>query len=257
MRIRAMFIDMDGTLLRSSNEISQRNTEAINRLVNQGVKVFLATGRHFEIADPYHHQLGLKTPMICLNGASIHDGITKRVAQMNPVVLDEAHFHRVTNEISCKVIVHTIDGPYCNKMCKEANIWAKESHAPPKYIGNLRNADYRNVLKYTVKTGCYGSHMSYLFRDEAGVIDWKDGFELVALGVSKWSGIKKLIRAFGINPEETVAIGDGPNDVQMLRHAGIGVAMANGAPEVIAAADYVTGHHENDGVAEFIERYLI
>ncbi|WP_010531412.1 Cof-type HAD-IIB family hydrolase [Lentibacillus jeotgali] len=257
MSIRAMFIDMDGTLLTSLNEISQRNAEAINRLNNQGVKVFLATGRQYEITAPYHRLLGLKTPMICLNGASIHEGFTGRVAQMKPVVLDEAHFHRVTSELPCNVIVHTTDGLYCSRMCKEVDVWTKESHIPPKYIGDLRDADYRRALKYTVKTGRHGSHMSHLFRNEADVIDWRDGFEIVAPGISKWSGIQSLIKALGINPEETAAIGDGPNDIQMLRNAGISAAMANAAPEVKAAADHVSSHHEEDGLAEFIERYLV
>ncbi|MGP4106783.1 HAD family hydrolase [Virgibacillus sp. L01] len=257
MNIRALFIDMDGTLLTSSNEISQRNAETINRLTNQGVKVFLATGRQYEITAPYHSLLGLKAPMICLNGASIHDGFTGRVAQMNPVVLDEAHFHRVTNEIPCNIIVHTTDGLYCNKTCKEVDEWTREGKVPPRYIGDLRHVDYRNVLKYSVRTGSHGSHMSHLFSDAADVIDWKDGFEIVAPGVSKWAAIQVLIRAFGINPEETATIGDGPNDIQMLRYAGISAAMANADQEVKAAADVTTGHHEQDGLAEFIEKYLV
>jgi HAD superfamily hydrolase (TIGR01484 family) len=69
MNVRAIFIDMDGTLLKSSNYISRRNREAIYRLINQGVKVFLATGRHYEVTVPYHKEIGLRTPMICLNGA--------------------------------------------------------------------------------------------------------------------------------------------------------------------------------------------
>ncbi|QKY70692.1 HAD family hydrolase [Lentibacillus sp. CBA3610] len=257
MSIRALFIDMDGTLLTSSNEVSKRNAEAITRLINQGTKVFLATGRHYEITVPYHSLLGLKTPMICLNGASIYEGFTGRIAQMNPVTLDEANFHRVTNENACDVIVHTADGLYCNRVRKEIDVWTKESRIPPKYIGDLRNADYRNVLKYNVRTGRHGSHLSHLFRDEADVIDWQDGFEIMAPGISKWAGIQVLIRAFGINPEETAAIGDGPNDIQMLRNAGISAAMANAGPEVKMAADVVTGHHEQDGLAEFIERYLV
>ncbi|HLS08789.1 HAD family hydrolase [Lentibacillus sp.] len=257
MSIRALFIDMDGTLLTSSNEISQRNAEAINRVINQGVKVFLATGRQYEITAPYHSLLGLKAPMICLNGASIHDGLTGRIVQMNPVVLDEEYFHHITNENQYNVIVHTADGFYCNKTCKEVDEWTREGEVPPRYIGDLRHADYRNALKYNVKTGRHGSYLSHFFSNEADVIDWKDGFEIVAPGVSKWAAIQVLIRAFGINPEETAAIGDGPNDIQMLRNAGFSAAMANAGQEVKSAADIITGHHELDGLAEFIERYLV
>ncbi|MBB6449907.1 hypothetical protein HNR44_001885 [Geomicrobium halophilum] len=257
MNIRALFIDMDGTLLTSSNEISKRNVKAINRLKTQGVKVFLATGRQYEITTPYHRMLSLMAPMICLNGAAIHDGFTGRVIRMNPVVLDEAHFHRVTNEASCNVIVHSTDGLYCKRTSKEVDEWTREGKVPPRYIGDLRHADYRSVLKYNVRTGSHGSHMSHLFSNSADVIDWENGFEIVAPGVSKWAAIEVLIRAFGIKPEETAAIGDGPNDIQMLHHAGISAAMGNAGYEVKTAADVTTGHHEEDGLAEFIEKYLV
>lgn len=73
MNVRAIFIDMDGTLLTASNCISRRSKQAIYGLINQGIKVFLATGRHYEVTAPYHKEIGLRTPMICLNGAAIHD----------------------------------------------------------------------------------------------------------------------------------------------------------------------------------------
>ncbi|MBV7506456.1 HAD family hydrolase [Bacillus sp. sid0103] len=157
MNVRAIFIDMDGTLLKASNNISRRNMEAIYRLINQGVKVFLATGRHYEVS---------------------------------------------------------------------------------------------------VRTGTPSHELSALFKKEADIINWNDGFELVAPNVSKWSAIKSLLREFRISPNEVVAIGDGPNDIEMLRHVGTGVAMGNASEEVKLAADFVTEHHENDGLAEFIERYL-
>jgi hydroxymethylpyrimidine pyrophosphatase-like HAD family hydrolase len=96
-----------------------------------------------------------------------------------------------------------------------------------------------------------------LFKTEAGVIDWNDGFELVAPDVSKWSAIKGLLDQFQISPSEVAAIGDGPNDIDMLRYVGMGVAMENASEKVKAASNFVTGHHENDGVAEFIERFLL
>lgn len=257
MRTRALFIDMDGTLLRLSNDISQRNAEAVAKLVNQGVKVFLATGRQYEITAPYHRYLGLKTPMICLNGASIYDGFTGRMAHMNPVTLDEEQFYHVTNENACNVMVHTAEGLYCNWKNSEVETWTGESTISPKYVGDLRDADYSDVLKYSVRTGQHGSTLSHIFRDTADVIDWQDGFEIVAQGVSKWAGIEELISKFGIYPEETAAIGDGPNDIQMLKNAGISAAMANAEDEVKAAADMVTGHHEQDGLADFIESHLL
>jgi Cof subfamily protein (haloacid dehalogenase superfamily) len=257
MNVRAIFIDMDGTLLKTSNTISHRNMEAIHRLMNQGVKVFLATGRHYEVTAPYHKEIGLRTPMICLNGAAIHGAETGKAIQMKTVHLNEERFHYLTAEKPYNVIIHTTNGIYCKETNEEIDYWTKVGQIPPRYIGDLRQANYQDVLKYSVRTGEPSPEMSALFSKEAEVVNWNDGFELLAPHVSKWSAIKSLLRAYRISPNEAVAIGDGPNDIEMLRHVGTGVAMRNASDEVKAAADFVTGHHENDGLAEFIERYLL
>ncbi|WP_042454108.1 Cof-type HAD-IIB family hydrolase [Neobacillus dielmonensis] len=257
MRVQAIFIDMDGTLLKTSNQISSRNKVAINRLIDHGVEVFLATGRHYEVTTPYHKELGLRTPMICLNGAVIHDAETGKVIQKTTVRLNEERFHDFTAKNPCNVIIHTADGVYCQETNEEIDYWTKVGNIPPRYIGDLRQADYQGVLKYSVRTGAPCPEFSAMFKQEADVINWKDGFELVAPNVSKWSAIKSLLRTYRIHPNEVVTIGDGPNDIEMLRHAGTGVAMGNASLVVKNAADFVTGHHENDGLAEFIERYLL
>ncbi|USK69158.1 HAD family hydrolase [Peribacillus asahii] len=257
MNVRAIFIDMDGTLLKASNYISRRNMEAIYRLINQGVKVFLATGRHYEVTAPYHKEIGLRTPMICLNGAAIHAAETGRVMQMRTVRLNEERFHHLTAESPYNVIIHTANGLYCKETNEEIDYWTKVGQIPPRYIGDLRQANYHDVLKYSVRTGAPSPELTALFKKEAEVIDWNDGFEIVAPNVSKWSAIKSLLTEFGISPNEVVAIGDGPNDIEMLRHVGIGAAMGNASEKVKESADIVTGHHENDGLAEFIERYLL
>ncbi|GAA0492563.1 Cof-type HAD-IIB family hydrolase [Salinibacillus aidingensis] len=256
MNVRAIFIDMDGTLLNSSNIISRRNRVAINRLINQGVKVFLATGRHYEITAPYHKEMGLRTPMICLNGAAIHDAETGKAVKTHTLQVNEERFHQLTAENAYNVLIHTANGLYCKNTDKEVDHWTKVGQMPPRYIGDLRHANYQDVLKYSVKTGAPSPELSALFKEEAKVINWSDGFEMVAPNVSKWSGIKSILDLLRIHPHEVAAIGDGPNDIEMLRHVGIGAAMANAGEEVKATADFVTGHHEDDGLAEFIERYL-
>ncbi|MGV3263577.1 HAD family hydrolase [Cytobacillus pseudoceanisediminis] len=257
MNMRAVFIDMDGTLLKASNCISRRNMEAIYRLIDQGVMVFLATGRHYEVTAPYHKEIGLQTPMICLNGASIHDAETGKATQIKTVRLNEERFHHLTAESPCNVMIHTSTGLYCKETNEEIDYWTKVGQIPPQYIGDLRQAAYKDVLKYSVRTGSPSQEISALFKTEAAVIDWNDGFELVAPDVSKWAAIKSLLNELGISPNEVAAIGDGPNDIEMLRHAGTGVAMGNAGKLVKDAADFVAGHHENDGLAEFIERYLL
>lgn len=80
--------------------------------------------------------------------------------------------------------------------------------------------------------------------------------EAFAAGVNKWTGIRRLCDAWGIDPQRTVAIGDEVNDVDMLRNAGLGVAMGNARPEVQSAARVVTASNEECGVAQLVERVL-
>ena len=80
--------------------------------------------------------------------------------------------------------------------------------------------------------------------------------EVNAEGINKGEALLWVAERLGIRREETLAFGDGANDVELLRTAGIGAAMSNGVPEVLAAADIKAGNNDEDGVACTIRRYL-
>ncbi|MDE6215102.1 HAD hydrolase family protein, partial [Bacteroides sp.] len=87
---------------------------------------------------------------------------------------------------------------------------------------------------------------------------WHPAFvDMTATGNTKQKGIDQIIRHFGIHLEETMAFGDGGNDISMLQHAGIGVAMGNAKEDVKAAADYVTTSVDEDGIANALKRFGI
>eukprot|EP00246_Nothoceros_aenigmaticus_P011025 TRINITY_DN2829_c0_g2_i1.p1 TRINITY_DN2829_c0_g2~~TRINITY_DN2829_c0_g2_i1.p1 ORF type:complete len:221 (-),score=32.41 TRINITY_DN2829_c0_g2_i1:181-843(-) len=81
--------------------------------------------------------------------------------------------------------------------------------------------------------------------------------EILPPNTSKGGGVKQLLEHLGIGTEEVMAVGDGENDKEMLELAGLGVAMANGAPPTLAIADAHVGSNDEDGVAEAIERFLL
>ena len=83
----------------------------------------------------------------------------------------------------------------------------------------------------------------------------ENNIEVNALGVNKGIGLLKLGELLGIKREEIMACGDGMNDLEMIREAGLGVAMANAVQEVKDAADFVTDSNEKDGVAKAIEMF--
>ena len=81
--------------------------------------------------------------------------------------------------------------------------------------------------------------------------------ELVPTGASKWGGLEAVLADLGIPHSDLVAVGDGGNDLEMIVGAGVGVAMGNAVPEVLAAADAVVAGHGDGGVAEAIERFVL
>ena len=85
---------------------------------------------------------------------------------------------------------------------------------------------------------------------------WHPAFaDITAIGNTKQRGIDEMIRRFGIRREETMAFGDGGNDISMLRHVGIGVAMGNAAPDVRSHADYVTSTVDEDGIVNAVRHF--
>ena len=77
------------------------------------------------------------------------------------------------------------------------------------------------------------------------------------LGIDKAASLDMLLSQLGIKREETIAVGDGYNDLSMIRYAGLGVAMANAAREVQDAADYITYSNQEDGVAHVVEKFIL
>ncbi|NJP39292.1 HAD family hydrolase [Alkalicoccus luteus] len=257
MRIRAVFLDMDGTLLNNEETISLKMRHVIEELKRAGIYVFLATGRHLDITLPHHRSLGLKTPMICLNGAAVYDWFSLDPLQMkymhSPWELHEA----VVRSGARNIMVHAEEGLYCLEQDEIVQAWVNEGGKYPVYTGPLHTVKPENILKYSVRSADFITLPKKLYSRTADLIRWQDGFELVRKEISKWSAIEYLLYQYGISKEEAIAFGDGPNDIDMLCRAGTGVAMGNAIPELKKAADFVTGTNAEDGAADFLVRHVL
>lgn len=252
--IKAIVLDLDGTLLKKDGTVSKHIKKSLFNIMESGIKVFLATGRPVSTSVPIHQELGLETPLICLNGALVFDRKAKKVLDYSPIPLNHVTTtkSKVINS-AVAMICQTYRANY-----EVINLIGKkiERNWPVEKPKGFPIID-EPVLKLKI-----------LFKDRESteliyrelepllqVSNWGSWFEVTAKNVSKWESIKKQLEYFNINENEVMAFGDGMNDLELLSNAGVGVVMENASPIVKEHANYSTLSNEEDGIAFFLNKF--
>ena len=274
---RMLSSDIDGTILNSQGKLIKENIEAVKRLIDKGIIVSLCTGRNISRAVPIAKKLGIKAPIVCIDGILLYDTQLKR--PVNDMVMD---FNTAVNiiEIGKKYGVFTEVsngfGYYKHIPNKEFIKYDFNNHHTPtgyikSYLGGVRYLNSYEMLKgvpgniYQVTIGCDKSvacHIADEIRSLAiegvDVRDslWPNYVFVNKSGADKSRGIDILCRMYDINPENVVAIGDDMNDIGMFKFCGMGVPMKNAAENIQKAADYVTDTNDNGGFAKACEQFF-
>jgi Cof subfamily protein (haloacid dehalogenase superfamily) len=259
---RLVATDLDGTVVRSDGTISDRTVDALARVEAAGAVLVLVTGRPPRWMPPIVERLGHKGLAICANGAVVYDLHTMQVVR-----------HASMSAEAAAEVVEALrrDVP--------GIAFAVEHHESgfahePSYVPRWDSSDPKSVRP--VEALVAGGVVKLLARHEEMDADTllatahrsvrglgtlthssSDGLlEISATGVSKATGLAQLADEHGISAAEVVAFGDMPNDLPMLSWAGLGVAVANAHPEVLAVADEVTARNDEDGVAQVLDRWF-
>lgn len=242
-KYRLLALDLDGTLLNDHSEVSETNAAWVKHAVDAGVTVCVSTGRGFVGALPIVDQLGLNTPMITVNGGEIW---TKPHA-----------LHRRTLLEADKVMkLHALAEQY------DIWFWAYT----PEDIYNKERWAGDTIARNWLKFGFY-SKDTVILREILKEIHTWDGLEITnsspfnieinPANVTKATALMEVCRMLDYDMSEVVAVGDSLNDIAAIRAAGFGVAMGNAQAEVKAAADFVTGSNQENGVAQVIQNYVL
>lgn len=263
--------DLDGTLVGSDDHISPRTKSAIRRARQQGAQITIATGRRPMATIPSALALGIDLPVICYNGGLMVDVETRRSLHSNTLDphLARRAIHIIQgHEITALLYRHTATPP-------DILYQADPSHpAVARYIERekeniLRVPDLPEACDSEIlRILCFGDDESIgratetlseaVSPQEAWVLTTVHRglrhLEIYPSTVSKGRALARLARTLGVPMSRVMAFGDGPNDVDFLQTAGIGVAMANAVPETLAAADIITASQEEDGVAMVLEQ---
>jgi len=272
MTYRLVALDLDGTLLDSQLQIRPETLTALSRLRAQGIQAMIVTGRHHVAAYPYWRQLGLDLPAICCNGAYLYDFAGGRPLAGDPLTREEARQllamsrqHAVYTMIYDRdsMTYETVDR-HLRKMLNWATTLTPDVRPRIDKTESFEHLVENTQIIWKFISG--GDDMPAM-RAFAADVEQRLGLscvwssdtrlDITHAGNSKGRRLADWIAGQGIAPAEVIAFGDHYNDIEMLRMAGIGVAMGNGQADVQACADWVTGSNDSSGIADALQRFVL
>lgn len=265
MNYRLLAMDLDDTILPHQGNISERSKAAIRRAQENGVMVTLASGRTFEAVSHFARELGIALPVITHQGGLVKDIRTGQVLyeDLFPVELMR-EVVRLCRAHDWHLNIYIGDETFMEKGGREFELYTAVSRKAHRPVADLMAILDRNPTKFIVvsatpeRTDCMASLLKAALGDRVSILRSHPLLiEGVMPTVSKGRALSVLAAYLGVSQEETAAIGDNENDIDMLRWAGLGLAMGNAAPEVRAAANCVLPPIWEDGAAYGIERYIL
>lgn len=252
--IKAAFFDVDGTLLsHKTKQVPPSARDAIAKLRAAGIQCVVATGRQIREMQKLPVNDIPFDGYITLNGQLILDK-NREVLHGTPLrgkALD--YLLKLFRENVIPALLVEVEDVYLNFEDERVRIVqeAISSAVPP--LGTYSGNDIYQVCAYLAEGD---EKVLAPIADECVMTRWNlGGMDIIAKGGGKVTGIKQYLQTNGILPEETIAFGDGENDMDMLQFAGIGVAMGNAWENVKQCADYVTADIDDDGIEKALKHF--
>lgn len=254
--IKAIFFDIDGTLASfKTHRISDSTRKSIEMIRNKGIKVFIATGRHLSVINNLDNMEfdGYMT----LNGCYCLQGTDKVIFKKSIEQTDVNSFIdylQQKREFPCLFVEeHRISMNYIDEEAEFLVNLLKQDFPQIEELDSYRD---KEIFQLTAFFKDYQEEEVMSLLPDCSVMRWYPTFaDVITKGVDKGVGIDQFCNYYGFLLEETMAFGDGGNDIEMLQHAGIGVAMGNAKEEVKQAADYVTDSVDEDGVFKALRHF--
>lgn len=267
--IKLVAIDLDGTLLNSKKEISERNKAALAQAKAAGVKIVLCTGRPLAAIEIYLEALDLRDNgdySITFNGGLVQKNDTGEIIEKALMPLAAVHeLYELATALNVPLDILS-DGLVLQ-------LPASQEHTSIySQLNNLLTFEPYELAQFTAdqiyNKAVVAIDETYLdeqikkipasFYERYEVIKTRNNLlEFMPKGITKAYGISLLARDLGIKQEEIMAIGDEENDLPMIEYAGLGIAMENAVAKVKDMADIITDTNDNDGVAQAVEKFVL
>jgi len=264
MKKHLIVCDLDGSLLNKKGNVSKRSKLVLKELIKQGHIVVLATGRPYSGAISKYEDIGLDTPLITDNGGSIENPSDSNFAKQKTYIpLHMMHdIFRFSKSFIISAFYSEDQVVYAYKYDERLEEFFSglnsgmvidkdmtEFNVAPTGLVYLIEKEYQKQLETYIED-TFGQTLSHRLW---GVYDKEAVYEIYLKHISKASAIKYLLDIYGIEQSEWISFGDGVNDLEMIREAGLGVAMKNAVPELIAVSKDITEYtHDEDGIAHYL-----
>lgn len=278
--IKIISLDLDGTLLDSQKRLSDGNRAALEEAAAKGVHIVPTTGRFFGMMPQAVRDLPFVRYAITINGAQVYDRETDNAIVREEIPLDMAldiirlldgydviydcyrsNWGWMTESLQAKAEDYATDAHYL-KMVREFR------NPVPELKEYLRSTaaegDVQKVMLFARNTPGSESVTKAItdavaerFPSIKTTSSTWNNLELNISTAHKGNSLKRFAEHLGYTLENCMALGDGTNDLSMIEAAGLGVAMSNAHPLVLAAADHVTASNDEDGVAKAIRDFVL
>ncbi len=270
---KLVFLDVDGTLMDFKRQIPESTKEAVRLARARGHRLFICTGRIAPNISRELLNLGFDG-FVAAAGAYVQIG--EQVIHHQTLDSDKlASLTRILREHHAKFYFQGADGIYISplefedwKQCRMAAMgWIPDEFLKlfhvvdrPEGQGRLTNGDYMQAdISVDELTAIVDKKLDGYF-SVTGASFGKDQIycgEITRKGITKGTGMEAVVCYYGMKREDTIAVGDGPNDFDMLHYAHVGIAMGNGVEALKKEADYVTDTVECDGIWKAFEKYQL
>ena len=268
--IKLVAMDIDDTLLDDKKNISLKNKLAIQKALGKGVKVVLSSGRTFNGMIEYLDELGINgdDQFVILDGGGVVQSVSGKIIYQQ--TLSNAAYRKIDkyvvennlhyNAVDVKGNTYTSNRDFIDKYTV-LQAFENNKGLIIKRPGELPN-DFEIVKAILNEDGpkldAITPEVNRLFGDNHYVVRTDVGFlEIMPQHVNKGNGLLHLAKYLGIGIDDTLAIGDGENDIPMLEQAGVAVVMENADDSIKKLADFVTTNNNESGIATAFEKYVL
>jgi Cof subfamily protein (haloacid dehalogenase superfamily) len=271
--IRLVATDLDGTLFDREHRIPEDNRRALERCAAKGVEIVVATGRALSTVPAEARSLAGVRYLVCANGANIYDNATEELLYAKYLsreamesVRDLMENAAIMKEVFWEGDPYTSRSAYDDLARFGVPDWFRDyvltTRIPVDDLAAFTREHIEQIENINVNYANYHIRdfiVDRLKRDDGRLYTLTASLpfniEIGGMGVDKAGAIAQVAEWLGVAREQCLCVGDNSNDVSMIKWAGVGVAVSDGVPAALEAADYVTAPSAESGVARALEHF--